>query len=216
MDLVLNLNQAPVTITLGNLNKVQGSPVPVSVNINNPVTLNPAPLPATVLTYGTFTNQPSLPGEYLVLATVEDDNYLGSSSANLVIRSRFSALFNGATGDSDDDGDGIPALMEYALGGSIGTDDQSKLPEISTTNGNLTLTAVVRTNDPTLTIEPIRSTNLATGAFGWFTNGTTQTNSPITNGVPEGFQRRIYSTSMTNENRGFLRLRFREDSSLSP
>ena len=216
VDRVLNLNQAPVTITLGNLNQVQGSPVPVSVNINNPVTLNPAPLPATVLTYGTFTNQPSLPGEYLVLATVEDDNYLGSSSANLVIRSRFSALFNGATGDSDDDGDGIPALMEYALGGSIGTDDQSKLPEISTTNGNLTLTAVVRTNDPTLTIEPIRSTNLATGAFGWFTNGTTQTNSPITNGVPEGFQRRIYSTSMTNENRGFLRLRFREDSSLSP
>jgi len=205
VDRELTLTKAFATITLDNnsLNQVEGSTGPV-IPITSPLGLK------VILTYNTLDSNPNDPGSYSVLATVDDNNYQGSVSGTLTIRSRFQDLFSDAPANSDTDGDGVPALLEYALGGSAGVNDQSKLPEVTSTNGSLTLTAVVRTNDPTLIIEPIRTTNLALG--GWSTNQTSQTPSTNKNGVPTGFERKIFSTPMTNDPRAFLRLQVRTNS----
>jgi len=203
VDRELTLTKAFATITLTNLNQVEGSTGPVMA------TTEPGGL-GLVLTYAGSPTPPSQPGIYRVMASVVDQNYQASDNRDLTIRSRFAHLFNDATPGSDSDADGVPALMEYALGGSVGANDQSKLPEVTSTNGSLTLTAVVRTNDPTLIIEPIRTTNLALG--GWSTNQTSQTPSTNTNGVPTGFERKIFSTPMTNDSRAFLRLQVRTNS----
>ena len=198
-----------------NLNQVEGSTGPVDV-MTAPLGLN------TVVTYVAVgssepasSNPPSLPGLYRVMASVDDQNYRASDVRDLTVRSRFANLFNDAPANSDTDGDGVPALLEYAFDGSVGANDQSKLPEMNLTNGNLALTAVVRTDDPTLIIEPVRTTNLGLGLSGWSTNQTSQTNSTNTTGVPAGFQRKIFSTTVTNDPRVFLRLQIRTNSTSS-
>jgi hypothetical protein len=101
--------------------------------------------------------------------------------------------------------DGLAYLMKYALGGT-NTNDKVSLPTVALSGSNLTLTAVVRTNDTNLTIIGQSTTNLA---GTWTTispnsNGVVSTN---TNNVPNGCQRRDFSVNGGTNNRTFLRLK---------
>jgi len=104
--------------------------------------------------------------------------------------------------------DGLAYLMKYALGGT-NTNDKVSLPTISLNGSNVTLTAVVRTNDTNLTIIGQSTTNLA---GTWTTispnsNGVVSIVSTNTNSVPLGCQRRDFSVPKDTNSRLFLRLK---------
>jgi len=104
--------------------------------------------------------------------------------------------------------DGLAYLMKYALGGT-NTNDKVSLPTISLNGSNVTLTAVVRTNDTNLTIIGQSTTNLA---GTWTTispnsNGVASIVSTNTNNVPNGCQRRDFSVQKGANSRLFLRLK---------
>ena len=68
----------------------------------------------------------------------------------------------------------------------------------------LSLTAIIRTNDLSLRVLGEAGVDLSS----WSTNGVSVSASTNTNGVGEGYERRIYSVDRTNSpSRQFLRLR---------
>jgi hypothetical protein len=104
--------------------------------------------------------------------------------------------------------DGLAYLMKYALGGT-NTNDKVSLPTVALNGSNVTLTAVVRTNDTNLTIVGQSTTNLA---GTWTTispnsNGVVSIVSTNTNSVPLGCQRRDFSVPKDTNSRLFLRLK---------
>jgi len=144
------------------------------------------------------------PGSAAITASQPgNDNY---EAATAVTRT-YTVTGDSFVGDafSDANGDGVPALVEYALGGSTNSNNLGILPSLSTnTNRLFTLTAIVRTNDPKLSILPVVSTNLGTN--NW-TNAFFITNTPTNQvGVPSGFARREFTYTNTNSSRAFLRL----------
>jgi trimeric autotransporter adhesin len=72
------------------------------------------------------------------------------------------------------------------------------------TSSNLSITAIVRTNDPDLTVFGQATTDLSLGP--WSTNGVTKTNAVDQSGVPSGTARQIFSTERGTNSRLFLRL----------
>jgi hypothetical protein len=112
----------------------------------------------------------------------------------------FESLFPGQDPNSDIDNDGIPALIEYALGGSSTANDASRLPQLSRDGNNLKLTAVVRTSGSTVTAQS--STNLS----GAWSTGIEGTDDPNQDGVATGFKRRVFTFDATTNPRAFMRL----------
>ena len=103
--------------------------------------------------------------------------------------------------------DGLAYLMKYALGGT-NTNDKVSLPTVALNGSNLTLTAVVRTNDTNVQIVG----QWITGLGGTWSNvpmmyGTASAN---TNNVPNGCQRRDFSVPKDANSRLFLRLQARQ------
>jgi hypothetical protein len=71
-------------------------------------------------------------------------------------------------------------------------------------SSKLTLTAVVRTNDPSLIVVGEAGVDLS----NWNTNGVSVAPSATQTNVPEGCERRIYSVNRVNSpSRQFLRLK---------
>ena len=96
-------------------------------------------------------------------------------------------------------------LAKYAIGGAsslTATDGQGTVQggDAST----LTLTAIVRTDDTTLTIAGEASTSLTNG---WSTSGVTTSNAASQVGVPQGFTKKVYSVTRGVDERKFLRIR---------
>ena len=114
----------------------------------------------------------------------------------------FASEWAGQTPTSDANGDGVPALAEYALGGIAGSNNLGVLPQMTRSNNTLTLSALVRTNDPKLSVFPQSASTLGTNS--WSSGGFTTNIS--TNGVPTGFERRTYSFDAGTNPRAFLRL----------
>ncbi len=119
----LVIEKAPATVTLSNLTQTyDGSPKPVTA------TTSPAGQ-SVAITYNGSTAAPAPAGSYAVVATVTSANYQGTASGTLVIEPEVVENFNSwaaeagllglaASIDADVDGDGLPNLMEYALGTS--------------------------------------------------------------------------------------------------
>jgi hypothetical protein len=118
-------------------------------------------------------------GEVSVTASQSGNaNYSASSAvASLQVLQAipsFGSVFPGQTASSDANGDGVPALLEYAFGGNPNSNNSSILPVPSMNNNQLVLTYRARINDPNLTIVPEVSTDLA-NANSWSTVGITTT-----------------------------------------
>ena len=187
----LTVAKATATITLGDLNQnYNGSARPVSVSTTPPNLF-------TTITYGGNATVPTNPGSYPILAIMNESNYEGSATATLTI----SGL---ADPEGDTNGDGIQNLLEYALAAnSSGT----ILPVLSPpTDGVLTLTAIVRTNDEGLTFTAHGVTNLFDYADTNLVSQILGTADGVdTNNVPVGFQRQEFRYT-NNASRAFLKL----------
>ena len=198
----LQISKASATVNLSNLSQTyDGSPKAVAVSTS------PSGLSCTV-TYGGSATVPSAVGTYTVNVTVSDANYQGSASGTLSINAppgpTFASTFGSTTPTSDNDGDGVPALIEYALGGSTNSNDLNLLPTAVLTGSSLSITAMVRTNDTNLLIYPQATYDL-TSSNNWTSSGFTTNTSNQTN-VPTGFQRREYQYNAGTNPRAFLKL----------
>ncbi|MFZ4483502.1 MAG: hypothetical protein ACOYOL_05920, partial [Chthoniobacterales bacterium] len=93
----------------------------------------------------------------------------------------------------------------YAIGGATSPTATNGIPSITTLSTNaLSITAVVRTNDPSLKVFGQSIVDLAAGT--WSSNGVS-TNIPVDQtGVPSGNQRQIFSTPLGIDGKKFLRL----------
>lgn len=102
--------------------------------------------------------------------------------------------------------DPSPALiLQYAIGGAFGP--RSTNAESITTafaDDQISITAVVRTNDPKLSVFASATTDLNDTI--WYTNGVTMTNAVDQSGVPSGTTRQIFSISSKTYSSQFLRL----------
>ena len=134
-------------------------------------------------------------------------NYLSAVTSTLVT---ISGVEN-PTGDSD--GDGTPNLLEHALAeisngagnsGSSGQITTQSVEASGQTNTALTLTAIIRTNDPSLIYTPEATLNLGPST-SWSSSGFTLNTNNQTD-VPAGFQRREYQFNAGTNTRAFLKL----------
>jgi glycosidase len=146
------------------------------------------------------------PGSAVITASqAGNDNYEAATVVTrtyTVIGASFAGEWAGQSANSDANGDGVPALAEYALGGIAGSNNLGVLPQVTRSNTTLSLSALVRTNDPNLSVFPQASTSLGTNA--WSSSGFTTNTS--TDGVPSGFERRTYIYDAGTNPRAFLRL----------
>ena len=99
-----------------------------------------------------------------------------------------------------------PSLqLKYAIGGATSpTATNGIAMSNAVTSSNLSITAVVRTNDPNLSVFGQSIVDLVAGT--WSSNGVS-TNIPVDQtGVPSGNQRQIFSTPLGTDGKKFLRL----------
>ena len=197
----LEIFKASAMVQISNLSQVyDGSSKPVTV------VTSPSGLSVSV-TYDGSATVPSAVGAYAVDATVTDSNYQGSASGTLAITDpptpTFASTFGSSTPTSDSDGDGVPALVEYALGGGTNGNDQSLLPVATLSGSSLSMSAVIRTNDTNLLIYPEVTLDLGSST-NWTSSGFTTNSS--TSGVPDGFARKTYEFNASTNRRAFLKL----------
>ena len=94
----------------------------------------------------------------------------------------------------------------YAIGGaSSPTATNGVAPVVTVSSNVLSITAIVRTDDPSLTVYGQSILNLAAGT--WITNDVSMIPSADQAGVPAATQRQIFSTPRTTDDgKKFLRL----------
>jgi hypothetical protein len=197
-----------ITFNLGSASVATGGTLALSANSTSglPVTFTSsnasfATVNGTTLTgvaAGNVTITASQPG---------NDNYTAAENVTQTVTitagTTFGSLFPGQAPNSDNDKDGIPAYVEYALGGSSSANDAARLPELTRDGNTLRLTAVVRTNDPTLVVTAQSTTNLT----GSWTPGIEGSDVGVDQtGVAQGFKRMVFSFDATTNARAFMRL----------
>jgi hypothetical protein len=95
-------------------------------------------------------------------------------------------------------------LLKYAIGGASSPTGSSENTVTVLDDSKLTLTAIIRTNDLSLTVRGEAGGSLT----NWSTNGVSHTPSASQANVAEGCERRIYSVDRANSpSRQFLRLK---------
>ena len=97
-----------------------------------------------------------------------------------------------------------PSLqLQYAIGGASSPTANDGVPSVTTVTSNtLSITAVVRTNDPTLTVTGQALIDLAVGP--WTTNNVTM--NPQLDAAPEVCQVQTFSTPRDQDSKKFQRL----------
>jgi autotransporter-associated beta strand protein len=99
---------------------------------------------------------------YTLTVTVSDGTDTSDPvdvTLNVVNVAEFSDVFGSANPTADDNGDGIPNLMAYALGATTANSVVDR-PQLTLTSSKLTLTTLVRINDPKVQVMGYASTDL--------------------------------------------------------
>jgi hypothetical protein len=96
--------------------------------------------------------------------------------------------------------------MRYALGGNAPGSSVAK-PVSSVTGGYLVITAIVRTDDPNLTVVGEAVTNLGNYASGTSVVEVQGVDAADQGGVAVGSKRRIFSVEQGSDTKKFLRLK---------
>jgi hypothetical protein len=130
---------------------------------------------------------------------------LGSADASVLVTGTVTAAGQSFTNWAQGAPLNSANLLLYSIGGATSPTAGNGIASTSAvTASNLSITAIVRTNDPSLTVAGQALTDLAIGP--WSTNEVSMTPSPDTNGVPEGCERQIWSTDRGVTGKKFLRL----------
>jgi len=129
----------------------------------------------------------------------------GSRSVNIAVSGTVNAsgqTFAGWSGGLSN----TPTLqLQYAIGGASSPTATNGVPSVTTVTSNaLAITAIVRTNDPNLSVVGQAVIDLSAGV--WSTNDVTMTPGDQT-GVGEGLQKQIWSVPRASDTKKFLRLR---------
>ncbi len=122
------------------------------------------------------------------------------TSGLLTVNSTFAGWSGGAAIEPE-------AVVRYAIGGATSPTATNLIAmSNAVTLSNLSITAIVRTNDPNLSVFGQSIVNLGAGI--WTTNDVSRiTNGVDQTGVPSGNQRQIFSTPLGIDGKKFLRLR---------
>ena len=97
-------------------------------------------------------------------------------------------------------------LGKYAIGGAENDSAAGEAPMMEASSGNLSLTAIVRKDDPKLAVGAEWATDLA---VGWSTNGVSATTNGLVQPADAGLERRKFTVTFdpATEPRKFLRLK---------
>jgi len=141
----------------------------------------------------------SKPGVYTITFDATD---AAGNSANQVIRTVTVSAPSSATG-----ADGLSGLMRYALGGNAPNDSVAK-PSSSVAGEYLVITAIVRTDNPKLTVVGEAVADLDNYASGTLVEEVEGVVAADQDGVPEGCMRRTFSVAIEGSvTKKFLRLK---------
>jgi autotransporter-associated beta strand protein len=135
------------------------------------------------------------PGVYTLTYSASD---VAGNPATPVTRTVTVAIANPTTVGAD----GYSPLLRYALGANSPT-DTVQAPVLGSTATELSLTAIVRTDDTNLTIAGETTTDLN---GSWTTAGVIETTAPDQSGVPAGGTRKVYKITLGGA-KSFLRLK---------
>jgi hypothetical protein len=116
-----------------------------------------------------------------------------------VLPGQASSLFQQWAGGAED-----ASLAAYAIGGASSATANDGIPSGTSLGDVLSITAIVRTNDPGLSVTARAAEDAILGP--WSTNGVSRTVSTNQAGVPSGTERQIFSIDRGTNNRLFLRL----------
>lgn len=156
-----------------------------------------------------FSNTPISGVNYLRTGLSNVSNHPGSLTlavASVAVPS-FAEAYPGQGAASDQDGDGVPALTEYALGWSAALGSTGKglvLPAMRQSNNRLVLNYQVRTNDPKVSVVPVSVGDLSSS--NWAVSNVVVSSQGVTNVGGEMLERRTASMPMDGA-RGFLKLK---------
>ena len=178
---------------------------------NNPTSFGASNLPAGLSVNtdsGLISGTPTVTTSVTVALSASNEGGTGTSTLSLNIvaasDSTFTSWAEGAPLNSAN-------LELYAIGGATSPTATDGVPsQTALTSSNLSIIAIVRTNDPNLTVFGQATANLKNGP--WTTNGVTKTNAPDQLSVPSGTARQIFSVERGTNTSLFLRI----DSILQP
>ena len=191
-----------------NLTAIASSGLDVTYVSSNPDVATVSGNTVTIVGAGTTVITASQGGNtnYNAAPAVEQTLTVDPATPTTPTGSTFTNAF-GSLNPTNVGADGLAYLMKYALGGT-NTNDKVSLPTVALNGSNLTLTAVVRTNDTNVQIVG----QWITGLGGTWSNVPTMygTASANTNNVPNGCQRRDFSVPKDANSRLFLRLQARQ------
>ena len=196
----VSLASNTLVVTLDTTPPVIATPAPVSIDWGSsysevlPIATDAIPANPVVTPSGTV--NAAKPGVYTLSYNAQDT---AGNNAVQVQRTVTVAIANATTVGAD----GLTPLMRYALGAN-GPTDTVQAPVVSATSNTLVLTAVVRTDDPNLSVLGTTKTDLASGS--WTTTGVSGTPAGSGVGTPlsPGRETRVYT--VTTASRTFLRL----------
>ena len=178
---------------------------------NNPTSFGASNLPAGLsvnTNSGLISGTPTVTTSVTVALSASNEGGTGTSTLSLNIvaasDSTFTSWAEGAPLNSAN-------LELYAIGGATSPTATDGVPsQTALTSSNLSIIAIVRTNDPNLTVFGQATANLKN--VPWTTNGVTKTNAPDQLSVPSGTARQIFSIERGTNTSLFLRI----DSILQP
>jgi hypothetical protein len=137
----------------------------------------------------------STPGVYTVTYSATDSSGNSAQATRTVTVSIDNPAVPGA--------DGLSPLMKYAFG-ATNPSDSVQGPVLHSTATTLSLTAVVRTNDPAVIVSA-EAVNELTGTWG--TGGTVNVSAASDHSdLPPNTERRVYTVDLTGAPKKFLRL----------
>jgi hypothetical protein len=177
------------------LNASATSLLPVAYESSNPGVASVSGTTLNLLAAGTVT---------LTASQAGNDNYNAAPSVPQILT--VNAAVSGFTTWNGGNSTMTPELLlKYAIGGASNSTATSEQPFVSIGASTFSLTAVVRTDDPKVTITPRATTSLG-GAWDYPVATTGAAESVNQANVPVGCERKVFTLDTSTNTKVFIRL----------